>query len=324
MSFSVIISSPSSESIPDLLTAVKILTGSTVEIAAASVGEKRFVNAIQQIEGGERGLDSTVDVSQPEILEATIELTTKEAAAGVNEEELKSSEAGAVEEAADAEDTEEVFAEKTSAPADAVEEGGATEPPPEEATGATQTVGEAEEEALEPEAAHKEALSSTKASPEDAPPAEEATPTEEATTSAEAPPVDGMLMTPGTQTSAEEVAAEASAEDTVEAASTQREAVAVVNTTQLAAASTVSNLEVLSAADPESEAAVHEPKHCHSCHSAPAAAAKEVVPHAAAAEGEMVSEGAVDIILGPKEVALLVEGQRPKMSVWTVKSCSLM
>ncbi|KAK2815648.1 hypothetical protein Q5P01_026115 [Channa striata] len=301
---------------PDLLTAVKILTGSTVEIAAASVGEKRFVNAAQQIEGDGRGLDSTVEVPQPEILEVTAELTAKEAADGVNEEELRSSEAGAVEEVADADDAEEVIAEETSTAAAAEEEEEAAEPPPEEATGTTQTVGEvgeveAEDEALDSEAATKEAPSSTKASPED-----------EATASDEAPPAHDIFMTPAAQTSADEVAAEESAEEMVEAASTRREAAAVVNTTQLAAASTVSNLEVLSAAEAQSDAPLHKAKHCHSCHSAPPAA-EEVVPPAAPV-GEMCSEGAEDMKLEAKEVALLVEGQKPKVSIWTVKSCSLM
>lgn len=278
---------------PDLLAAVKILAGSTVEIAAASISEKSLVNAVQQIQEDGKGLDSMVEVVQPQILEATTDLVAETATVVVNEEEPKSAEAGAADEVIDA---EEVIAEETSAPAVAEEEE-ATASSPEEATTSAQTVEEvgeveAEDQALKPDAAPKEALFSIEASPEDA------SPTEEATITAEAPPVND---TSAAETS---VAAEASGEETVEAASTQSDSAAVLDTTQLAAASTVSELEVLSAAEPESEAAVHEAKHCHSCHSAPSAV-EEVAPPTDVG-GELVSEGAVDTTHEVKEVASMV------------------
>lgn len=221
-----------SESMPDLLTAVKILAGSTVEIAAASVGERSLLKAVRKIEEDGKGLDSLLEVVEPEILEAITEAVVKEAAEEgtvvVNEEELKSAEADAEAPAAE---------EETSAPVAAAEE-------------------EEQEEAA-------------------------ASLPEEPTTSA--PSVEEVG---DAETSADEAAAEAPAEEPVEAA-------AVVDTVQLAAASTGSDLEVLSAAEPEStpEAPVHEAK---SCHSAPSAA-EEVAPPVALG-GQLVSEGAMDIM----------------------------
>ncbi|XP_022611476.1 uncharacterized protein LOC111229426 isoform X2 [Seriola dumerili] len=318
----------SAESMPDLLTAVKILASSTVEIAAASVGETSLVEAVRQMEEEGKGLDSTLEVVEGEILEVTAEVVAKEAAEEpavvVSEEELKTAEAGAVEEVADAEavealSAEEVMTEEASAPAAAEEEAAASLPV--EDTASTPTVEEAgavtdEDQTADPEAAPEEAVSSTEASPEDT--AEEVTPAEEATTTAEAAPENETLpdeMTPAADTSVEEGADEASAEETAEVGS------AFVDTAQLAAASTGSDLEVLSAAEPEpsSEAPVHEAKHCHSCHSAPSAGEEEVPP--AALGEELVSEGEVDLTHEAKEVVSLVEGQTTEtMMVVTAQS----
>lgn len=91
-----------SESIPDLLTAVKILAGSTVEIAAASVGERSLLKAVRKMEEDGKGLDSSLEVVEPEILEAITETVVEEAAEEgpvlVYEEKLKSAEAPAAEE----------------------------------------------------------------------------------------------------------------------------------------------------------------------------------------------------------------------------------
>ncbi|CAB1425615.1 unnamed protein product [Pleuronectes platessa] len=110
-------------------------------------------------------------------------------------------------------------------------------------------------------------------------------------------------------TPAVETMDEASAEDTDEMVSTHSEAAAVTDTAQLAAASTAGDLEVLSAAEPESasEGPAHEEKPCHSCHSTPSAA-EEVVP-ATALEEELVSEGAADITHVTMEVVSVVGGQ---------------
>lgn len=286
ISFSATTSPPPSETLPDVLTAVKILAGSTVEIAAASVGEKSLVNAVQQIQENGKVLDSAVEVVQPEILEATADVEAEKATVVMNEGELKSAEAGAAAaDEAEADDSEEVTAEESSAPTVA-EEVDAAASSPDKVTASAQTVEEveAEDQALDPNAVPKEDLSSTEASPEDA-----------ATTTAEAPPADDASpgeMTPAADTSVEEETAEASGEETAEAASTHSEGAAVVDTAQLAAASTVSKPDVLSAAQPQSEARAHEAKHCHSCNSA--APPEEVAPPALV-EGELVSDGAVDI-----------------------------
>nr|XP_019939368.1 PREDICTED: skin secretory protein xP2-like [Paralichthys olivaceus] len=383
------------KSLPDLLTAVKILAGSTVDIAAASVGETSLVKSVRQIEEDGKDLEPTL-----EVVEVTTEVVSKEAAEEAAEvvivEELKSAEAGAHEEVAEAPSAEEGMTEETPAPAE--EEATASPPGEGEVSGHAVEVGEVsdEDEVPGPEAAPEEAVSSTGASPEvtaedisptevsveetasevtgeDISPAEasveeaasEASPgdtaedvspaeasveeaasqasaedvspaeasveeatseditaAEEANTAAEAAPLNET--SPVEITPAAETTDEASAEDGDEMVSTHSEAVAVVDTAQLAAASTTADLEVLSAAEPESasEAPVHEEAHCHSCHSAPSAG-EEVMP-LAALEEELVSEGAVDITHVAMEVVSDVEGQKPEVSVWTVKSCSVM
>lgn len=250
---------------PDLLKAVKILAGSTVEIAAASVGERSLVKAVREMEEDGKGLDSSLEVVVPEIQAATSEGVADEAAVEatvvVNEEELKSAEA-------DAEDAEAPAAEEETPAPVAVAKG-------EEAASAptVEEVGEAEAEDQDPVtgAAPEETVSSAEAFPEDAAPAEQA-----AITAAETP--------------VDEAAAEASPEESFEAA-------AAVDMVQLAAASSGSDLEVLSAAEPEStsEAPVHE-----ACHSSPSAA-EEVAPPVALG-GQLASEGA-DITLETKEVS---------------------
>ncbi|KAL7403670.1 hypothetical protein ABVT39_003505 [Epinephelus coioides] len=272
------------ESLPDLLTAVKILTGSTIEIAAASVGETTLVKAVQKIEDDGKGLDFTLEVVEPEVLEATTEVGAKEAAGDeaadeVNEEGLKSAEPDVESPAA-----EELAEDETSASVAADEEAASflSEEPTTSAP-TVEEVGEVESEdqAVVPEAVSEEAVS-TEASPENAALAEDTTP---------AASVD--VTTPAAETSVEEATVEA----------------AIVDSTQLAAASSGSDLEVLSAAEPEStsEAPVHEVKQCHSCHSAPLAA-EDVAPPAALG-GQLASEEAVDITYEVKEAVSLVEGQ---------------
>ncbi|GLD61050.1 brain acid soluble protein 1-like protein [Lates japonicus] len=284
---------------PDLLTAVKILAGSTVEIAAASVGETSLVNTVRQIEEDGKGLQTALEMVEPDVLAKE---AAEEAAVAVSEEELKSAEDGAAEGVTDVEAAEAPSAEEVASAPAAAEEEEAAAAPPEEATASASTVERVgdEDEAPVAEAAPEEAVSSTEAPPEDS--ADEVSPAEEAIPSSEE-------ITPAAETSVEEGASEASAEDAAEVVPTHSEAAAVVYTTQLAAASTATDLEVLSTAEPEStsEAPVHEAKHCHSCHSVPSAR-EEVVPPAALG-GELVSEGAVDITHEAKEEVSLVEGQ---------------
>lgn len=264
---------------PDLLTAVKILAGSTVEIAAASVGERSLVKAVLKIEEDGKNLDSSVGVVESKILEATTEEVAEEGAVVENEEELKSAEdaeAPAVEE-------ESSVPEVVAAEEEELEEAAAS--PPEEATTSApivEEIGEAEPEdqGAVTEAATEEVVSSpTEASPEDAGPAEEATPAEESVLTA-------------AETSVDEAAAEAPAEEPTEAP-------AAVDTVQLAAASTESGLEVLLAPEPQStpEASVQEVK---SCHCAPLATAGEVAPPAALGE-QLVDEAAMEMTEESKE-----------------------
>ncbi|XP_061736805.1 uncharacterized protein mgarpb isoform X2 [Nerophis ophidion] len=78
---------PSAEkSVPDLRTAVTILAGSSVEIAAASVGESSLVRAVRQIEEDRPGLESVLEVLEPVVLEVTKE-HTQESAVATKEEE---------------------------------------------------------------------------------------------------------------------------------------------------------------------------------------------------------------------------------------------
>lgn len=255
---------------PDLLKAVKILTSSTAEIAAASVGERSLVKAVREMEEDGKGLDSSLEVVKPEIQAATAEGMADEAAAeatvAVIPEELKS---------ADAEGAQAPAAEEeTPAPVEAAKEEEEEAAPllPEELPTSALTVeevGEAEAEDQDPvtETAPEEPVLSAEVSPEDA---------EEATITAEAP--------------VDKAAAEALPEETFEAA-------AVVDTVQLAAASSGSDLEVLSAAEPESTSDAQVHKSCHSSSSA----AEEVAPPVALG-GQMASEGA-DVTLDSKELS---------------------
>nr|XP_040042390.1 fibrous sheath CABYR-binding protein-like isoform X2 [Gasterosteus aculeatus aculeatus] len=288
----------SAESLPDLLTAVKVLAGPPIEIAAASV-ENSLVE----------GLDFPLKVVEPEAVEATTEEVAKEAqeVTMVNEEESKPA------------DAEQLVEEGTAASVEAALEEEVAASLSEEATTSVLAVeeeeGEKEEEVQsEDQTADSAAVREEAAASSDTPP-EDAAPAEEATTAAEAAPLDDTP--PDAETWVDDVAAEA-------LAATHSEAAAVVDASQLAAASSGSDLEVLSAAGPgaTSEAPGQESKRCHSCHSAPSIAV-EVAPPAALGV-QPSGEEDVDVAEEVKEAESLVEGQKPKVSNWTVKSCSVM
>lgn len=252
-----------SGSLPDLLSAVKLLAGSTVEIAAASVGERSLVKVVRQIEEDGKSIDSSLEAVEPEILEYPTEPgadeTTVEAAAEDDTGELKSA-------GGDAEDAEAPVAEEeTPAPVTAAEdeEEKTAASPSEELTTSAPTeeqTGDAEAEEQPPvtEAAPVEAASPTEASSEDA------APTEEVTISVE------------------------EAEEPVEGTE-------AVETVQLAEVSSEVDAEVLSAAESESGAPVHE---AESCHCAPPAApnpsADELAPPIAV-EGELACGETTDL-----------------------------
>lgn len=82
------------ESRGDLMAAVKLLAGSTVEIAAASVGDRSLVNAVRTTEQDSKGSSSLLEVT--EIQQKLEEVMRNEdgdgEAAAANEQELKSAE----------------------------------------------------------------------------------------------------------------------------------------------------------------------------------------------------------------------------------------
>ncbi|XP_030004221.1 uncharacterized protein mgarpb isoform X4 [Sphaeramia orbicularis] len=285
----------STEPMPDLLSAVKVLAGSPVEIAAASVGDHSLVEVIRQTERDKKGLDSTMaGLQKPDALEATEEeIVNKEASEGADvavDKEVKP-----VEEVAEAEDaealaTKEVNTEETSAYS--VEEKEAISIIEEPSAPTVEEVGEVDDVA--PDTTSEEEASVVTAFPEEA-----------------FPVVDDITTitaehTPGDEASVEEAAtaaAEASSQETVEAA-------LVGDKTQLAAASTGSSMEGLSTTAPESalEIPVEGVKHCLSCHSV-FAEGKKVAPPAAV--GEQL-KGAVEFT---HEAVTLEEGQTRELTV---------
>lgn len=264
--------SPPSESAPELLTDVKLLTGSTAEIAAASVGEKDPMETVQQTEGEGKGHEVLETEALEEASEEVAKEASEEGAVVEGEEEVKSGEGEKSAEDAQTPAAEEVITEVTSALAAAVDEEAAAGSHPEETTSPMPTVDEAEAE--------------VRPAPEEAIAAEDAA-SDEATVTNEAAPLDEISP-------ADQAAAETPAEETAEAA---------VSTTQLAAASAGADLKVLSVAEaePTSGAPVHEEKPCHSCHSAPSAG-EEVAPPAAVGE-ELITDGAVDTSQEAKDAA---------------------
>ncbi|KAM9818782.1 uncharacterized protein mgarpb isoform 1-T1 [Syngnathus typhle] len=232
----------SAEALPDLLTAVKILAGSTVEIAAASVGESSLVRAVRHIEDDGKGLASVLEVLQPEDLEETKDLMAKEPSNETvvltNEEELSAVEVVSCDETAVPEGN--VSAEESaeaSSPATEEEE----EVPSEETT----TSGPTEEEnagGIHDDDQNPTPDPEENITPEEAPPEEDTT--EEAGISAEAP-VDKEL--PVAETFVEDAAeVEAPEEKTVTASEEE-------GTSQPPQADTESDMEILSVAEPQSD-----------------------------------------------------------------------
>ncbi|XP_019744598.1 fibrous sheath CABYR-binding protein isoform X2 [Hippocampus comes] len=231
----------SAEPVPDLLTAVKILTGSTVEIAAASVGESNLVRAARKIEDDGKRLDSVLEVIKTEALEGTKDLlAAKESSLDTvvvtNEEELDPAEVLSCDEEAVAE--VKVSAEETTeaalSPATEEEE----EVPSEKAatSGPTEdNAGGVDAEDQNPDPVENNTLE--EASPKEAAPSVEASITAEA-------PVDEEL--PTTETFGEDATeAEAPEEETVAASEEE-------GTTQPPEAENGSEMEALSATEPES------------------------------------------------------------------------
>ncbi|XP_061686962.1 fibrous sheath CABYR-binding protein [Syngnathoides biaculeatus] len=235
----------SAEPVPDLLTAVKILAGPTVDIAAASVGESSLVRAARRIEEDGKALESALEVLQPEVLEGTKDPVAKaplaEAVVITNEEELDPAEvvSGDGEPITEIKvSPEETTTEEAASPATDEEE----EVPPEEAAPSGPTQEEAggilpedQNPAPDPEAN----IIPEEASAEEAAPSAEPSNTADAAVEEEVPP---------TETSAEETAeveAEAPAEETVPTSEEEC-------TTNPPEAPTETAVEVLSDAEPES------------------------------------------------------------------------
>lgn len=235
-----------SASLPDLLTSVKLLASPTVEIAAASVGERSLVDVVRQIEEEGKSTDSTVDVAGPEIQEVPAEAVADEAAV---EEAAEESKEGTKVVEGDLEGTEAPAAEEETPASSTAAEGDEEKtvaPPPEELAAPTEEqVGEAEADAARVETQ----------SPEEPVTTEEAPPAEEVTAAA-----DEVAAAP-------DEAEEHTAED--------------AGMVQLAEASAEADAEVPLAAESEPEAAVHEAESCHCAppadHPAPPVAAEDVL-----------------------------------------------
>ncbi|XP_051939287.1 fibrous sheath CABYR-binding protein isoform X1 [Hippocampus zosterae] len=227
------------EPVPDLLTAVKILSGSTVEIAAASVGESSLVRAARQIEDDGKRLDSVLEVIQTEALEGTIDLAAEEASLETvvvtNEEDpaevLSCDEEAVAEVKVSAEETtEEALSPATEEEEEVPSEKAATLDPTEDNAGGV----DAEDQNPDP----VENSTLEEASPEEAAPSVEASVTAEA-------PVDEEL--PTTETFGEDAAEAEAPEEETAAASEEEE-----GTTQPPEAENGSETEALSATEPES------------------------------------------------------------------------
>ncbi|CAJ1052946.1 fibrous sheath CABYR-binding protein-like [Xyrichtys novacula] len=328
------------ESTPELLSAVQVSAGSTVEIAAASVGDTSLVEVVHVIKEDENGLSFT---AVTEILEESTEMEAKEAleeTAAESEEVLETGEAVVKIEAP----AEEKVAVKTSAPAaleeeqevaaspdesllqteEKVEDVGTEDQalvtgaaPPEEATPAEEASTAADaaspdeeasstnispEDSVSAEAAAVE-TDSTEASPEDAEAVGETTPAEGAASDT---PVD---ETPAAVGSVEETVAES--EEAAEVVETQGDGVEVVKKTVQLAAASGSDLEILSTAEPEpsSDTPARETTHCTSCHSNPSLA-EEVAPPAA-----FEDEDAEDVMSEAQEEVSLVEGKNTETTM---------
>lgn len=286
---------------PDLIAAVKMLAGSTVDIAAASVGESSLVKAVRQIEGDGKSLDPVLGGSEPEGIEATNEVLPKEAseeAEAVSEEELKPAEVVAEDEHTEDAAAQEVPTEEAVSPVASPEVASLSAPTEED-------TGESEDEAPGLDAAPEETISSTESSPVEAAPAEEV-----AVVMAEATAVEEEVPA---EKSVEEEAGGASAEKPVEAAEEKpAEAPEDVETTQLAAAASGTELEILPTAEPTAEVPETEAEHCHSCQPA-AASGEEVAPPAGVEvqlEVHVVSEEAMEVTHEAQAAVSLVEEQR--------------
>ncbi|KAK5621822.1 hypothetical protein CRENBAI_011409 [Crenichthys baileyi] len=213
----------------------KALSSSTLEIINSFLDEESLVNALHQMEADGNDLNSLEGVWEPEALGAVSELSTKETAeAAVDTEEEKSAE---VEEVTQHLTIEELSAEQSPAPAAEQEE--------EERAASFPQV---EDNTIMPDSAPKEAISSSEAYPEDSFSSDEAWHAEEVI-------VTGEATREEEETKSEEITFGT-----------------VGETTQLAAASTKPNLEVLSAVEPESPSStgpVDKEEPCHNCHNCP-------------------------------------------------------
>lgn len=94
-----------------MLAAVTTLAGSTVEVAAASLGDGGLVKVVQEVEEDSKASDSLQEVAGTEIQEELEEVMVKEAAEGgtaaANQEEMKPAEEEEQEAPPSAEDAED-------------------------------------------------------------------------------------------------------------------------------------------------------------------------------------------------------------------------
>ena len=250
--------------LPDLLTAVTVLASSaTVEIAAASVGEKSIVEAVRQMEENRRAL---------QVLEPLMEVLA------ARKEEVDAE--------ADGEASPDV-----GMPVDATANLGDTETPSAEEAAVAESEVPLENPAIE------EAAPSEKESEPEEPAKDEEAAAEESPVNVERTRVEEGTLAEGSAVSEAEAPREVEANET---GSVPEGAAPITETGHLAASAAAdsdgSDVEIIPAIEPQStsEAPVNDAEHCSSCH-APDDAEEGVAPPAELkAEVQTEVQGAID------------------------------
>ncbi|KAK0130595.1 hypothetical protein N1851_035163 [Merluccius polli] len=274
--------------LPDLLTAVTVLASSaTVEIAAASVGEKSIVEAVRQMEENRLALH---------VLEPLMEVlaTRKEEVDAEADGEASPDVGMPVNATANSGDAETPSAEEVSpgeAPAHSVGEREAMAPTVEEAAVAESEV------PLENPATEEAAPAEKGSEPEEMANAEEAA-AEEAPVNVECTQVEEGTLAEGSAVSEAEAPKEVEADET---GSVPDEAAPITETGHLAAAAAAadsdgSDVEIVPAIEPQStsEAPVNDAEHCSSCHASDNAEEGVAPPAELKAEVQTEVQDAID------------------------------
>ncbi|CAL8331309.1 unnamed protein product [Merluccius merluccius] len=273
----------SEDLLPDLLTAVTVLASSaTVEIAAASVGEKSIVEAVRQMEENRLAL---------QVLEPLMEVLAARKEEVDADGEASPDVGMPVNATANSGDAETPSAESPGeAPAHSVGEREAMAPTVEEAAVAESEV------PLENPATEEAAPAEKESEPEETANTEDAA-AEEAPVNVECTQVEEGTLAEGSAVS------EAEAPKVVEAdemGSVPEEAAPITETGHLAAAAAAdsdgADVEIVPAIEPQStsEAPVNDAEHCSSCHASDNAEEGVAPPAELKAEVQTEVQGAID------------------------------